>query len=194
MTDFTEDIQKYLKMVQEILGKISVQEVNAVMNCLNNARLEGKSVFIMGNGGSAATASHFVCDFNKGISEYLEQRFKFMCLNDNIPTMMAYANDTGYENIFVGPLRNFLTRGDVVIGLSGSGNSPNVIKAIEYANENQAITVGFTGYDGGKLKKLSQMGVHVPIDHMQVVEDLHMILDHLMMTVFSQVLRFPKSK
>lgn len=186
MTDYTPGIRGYFHLVKETIDKVSVEEINQLMNLLNQARLDGKNIFIMGNGGSAATASHFVCDFNKGLSAYFEKRFKFHCLNDNVPSMMAQANDTSYENIFVEPLKNFLTQGDLVIGISGSGNSPNVIKAVEFANKNGGISVGLCGYDGGRLKKEARYSVHVPIAHMQIVEDLHMMLDHLMMTVMAQ--------
>ena len=143
---------------------------------------DGK-LLIAGNGGSAATASHYVCDFNKGISYGKEKMFKFICLNDNIPTMMAYANDMSYADVFAGPLKNFMQTGDIVIGISGSGNSENVVRAIQYANDNGGITVGITGYSGGKVKKMSKYNVHVPVDDMQITEDLHMVLDHCMMKI-----------
>lgn len=183
MIDFSADIQDYLRRVKETIDQISVDEVNSLLNVLNQARLDEKNIFIFGNGGSAATSSHFVCDFNKGVSEHVSPRFKFHCLNDNVPTMMAYSNDIGYEVIFEGPLRNFMKSGDLVIGISGSGNSPNVINAIRYANDNGGVTIGLSGYDGGKLKSLARYGVHIPVANMQIVEDLHMVLDHLMMTV-----------
>jgi D-sedoheptulose 7-phosphate isomerase len=112
--------------------------------------------------------------------------FKFICLNDNIPTMMAYANDLGWEEIFVGPLKNFLQKDDFVIGISGSGNSNNVIKALEYANSNGAITVGLTGYSGGKVKQICKYNVNIPIDDMQITEDLHMVLDHCIMSILCE--------
>lgn len=194
MTDFTPGIRGYLQLVKETIDKVSEHEINSVMNLLDQKRLEGKNIFIMGNGGSAATASHFVCDFNKGLSPYYDKRFRFQCLNDNVPMMMAHANDESYEMIFVEPLRNYFNPGDVVIGISGSGNSPNVIRAMEYANNHQGVTVGFSGYDGGKLKKCAQYNVHVPINNMQVVEDLHMMLDHLMMTVMGNKAKEEKGR
>ena len=107
-----------------------------------------------------------------------DKKFKFICLNDNIPSLMAYANDLSFEDIFVEQLKNFYQKGDIVIGISGSGNSMNVLKAIDYANENGGVTVGLTGYSGGKLIEMAQHNVHIPIDDMQIVEDLHMVLDH----------------
>jgi D-sedoheptulose 7-phosphate isomerase len=182
--DFIKDIKEYQARLIKTLEAISPEEINKVMNVLVEAREQGKQVFTLGNGGSAATASHFVCDFNKGVSYGKNKRFKFICLNDNLPTLMAYANDVSYEDIFVEPLKNYLQPGDVVIAISGSGNSPNVIKAVEYANKNQAMTIGLTGYDGGKLKKLCNLSLHVPINDMQITEDIHMVFDHLMSKIF----------
>lgn len=181
--DYKKDITAYFYRLKETIDKISVDDLNTLMNVLEQARLDGRQVFVMGNGGSAATASHFVCDFNKGISLGKEKRYKMICLNDNVPTLMAYANDIAYDEVFVGPLRNFLLPGDVVIGISGSGNSGNVVKAMEWASAHGAITVGLTGYSGGKVMQLAQYNVHIPIDDMQVTEDLHMVLDHCMMKI-----------
>lgn len=133
----------------------------------------------MGNGGSAATASHYVCDFNKGMSYGRDKRFKMICLNDNVQTMMAYANDVDYQSVFVEQLKNFLRRDDVVIGISGSGNSGNVTKAIEYANQNGGITCGLTGYDGGFLRRIAHYSVNVRIHDIQISEDIHMMLVHV---------------
>ena len=188
MVDYKEDICEYFERVKAVLDSIRKDDLNLLMNLLVEARDRGSFVFVMGNGGSASTASHYVCDFNKGISYGKDKMFKFICLNDNLPTMMAYANDISYDEIFVGPLRNYLSKGDVVIGISGSGNSANVVKALQYTNEHGGISVGITGFDGGKVKQLSQYNVHVPIDDMQVAEDLHMVLDHCMMKILSKYL------
>lgn len=183
MKNFIEEITNYFEKEKSTLDAISKEDLNTLMNLLVEAKDAGKTIFIMGNGGSAATASHYVCDFNKGISLGKDRMFKFICLNDNVPTMMAYANDLSYADVFVGPLKNFMQAGDIVIGISGSGNSENVVKAIRYANENGGVTVGLTGYSGGKIKQLSKYNVHVPIDDMQITEDLHMVLDHCMMKI-----------
>lgn len=183
MMDYTNDISAYFNRLKETIDKINVDDLNEVMNVLEEAREEGRQVFVMGNGGSAATASHYVCDFNKGISYGKEKMYKMICLNDNVPTMMAYANDIAYDEVFVGPLRNFFQSGDVVIGISGSGNSGNVVKALEWATAHGAKTIGLTGYDGGKVKQLAQYNVHIPINDMQITEDLHMVLDHCMMKI-----------
>ena len=181
--DYSKQVEKYFSRLKVTIDKISIKDLSEVMNVLERSRMQGSRVFIMGNGGSAATASHFCCDFNKGISEFLDKKYQFICLNDNVPTMMAYANDRSYDEVFVGPLRNFLKRDDCVIGISGSGNSKNVVKAIEYANEIGATTIGFTGYNGGKIIKLCKYNVHIPIDDMQITEDLHMVLDHCIMKI-----------
>lgn len=183
MKNYIDQITDYFEKEKKVLDKISKEDLNSVMNLLVDAKDAGKTIFIMGNGGSAATASHYVCDFNKGISLGKDKMFKFICLNDNVPTMMAYANDLSYAEVFVGPLKNFMQKGDIVIGISGSGNSENVVRAIQYANENGGVSVGLTGYSGGKIKQLSKYNVHVPIDDMQITEDLHMVLDHCMMKI-----------
>jgi D-sedoheptulose 7-phosphate isomerase len=186
--DFGSEIESYCSRLKATLDRVSREELNAFLNLLLDALERGSTVYVMGNGGSAATASHFAVDFNKGLSYRKARRFRFVCLNDNVPTLTAYANDVGYEEVFVQQLRNLLDPGDLVIGISGSGNSPNVVKAIEYANSTGAATIGITGYDGGALKRAAKHGVHVPIADMQVTEDLHMVLDHLAYAVLGGVL------
>jgi len=186
MKDYTKDIAAYFEREKRVLDSIDKVALSEVMNVLEQARLDGRQIFIMGNGGSAATASHYCCDFNKGISLYKDKRYRFICLNDNVPTMMAYANDIAYDEVFVGPLQNFYNEGDVVIGISGSGNSGNVVKAMEWAKAHGAVTIALTGYNGGRLKQIAEYGVHVPVDDMQITEDLHMTLDHCMMKILCQ--------
>jgi len=183
MIDYTEQITAYFETEKRALDSISKEDLSTVMNVLEKAREDGRQVFVFGNGGSAATASHYCCDFNKGISLGKDKRYKLICLSDNVPTMMAYANDLGYEEVFIGPLQNFYREGDVVLGISGSGNSMNVVKAMEWAKEHAAVTIAFTGYSGGKMKQIAEYNVHIPIDDMQVAEDLHMVLDHCMMKI-----------
>jgi len=181
--DFKRDIANYFDRLKGAIDLIPVDDLNNMMNLLLDARNEGRLTLIMGNGGSAATASHFTGDFNKGLSYNKSKRFKFICLNDNIPTMMAYSNDISYEVIFIEAMKNFLNEGDLVIGISGSGNSKNIINAFEYANQKNAITIALTGYDGGKLKKIAKHNVHIPINDMQITEDLHIVLDHCIMKI-----------
>lgn len=177
------DMEAYLSVLKKQIDSLNRGDVLRFLEILLDARDRGSHIFIMGNGGSAATASHFVCDFNKGLSRPERKRFRFICLNDNVPSMMAYGNDKGYEDIFVEQLRNFLESGDVVIGISGSGNSMNVVHALQYAKERGCQTVGLVGYDGGKIKKLAHHCVHIDLADMQIVEDMHMILDHMAMRI-----------
>lgn len=181
--DYSKDIEVYFTKLKQTIDSVSVQDLNTLMNVLVEAKNAGKIIFIMGNGGSSATASHYVCDFNKGVSSNQETKFKLICLNDNIPSLMAYANDLSFEDVFVEQLKNFFHEGDIVLGISGSGNSKNVLKAIEYANRHGGITIGLTGYDGGKLKNMVQYSMHIPVNDMQITEDLHMVLDHCMMKI-----------
>lgn len=185
MINYGDDILAYFSNLKKAIENIDIKEINTFINLLLKARAEHKHIFIMGNGGSASTASHYCCDFNKGCICDNENRFKFICLNDNIPSLMAYANDLSYDDVFVEQLKNFFNPGDYVIGISGSGNSRNVLRAIEYAKKNSGITIGITGYDGGKLKKISDFSINVNINDMQISEDMHMILDHLCMKVIS---------
>jgi D-sedoheptulose 7-phosphate isomerase len=145
-------------------------------------------VFLLGNGGSAATASHMAYNLNKLIIVPGQPRFKAIALTDNVPLMTAWGDATAYENIFVEQLLNFLEPGDVVIGISPSGNSPNVLKALQVAREHGAITVGFTGRDGGRLKDLADHCILVPSDHVGQQEDAHMILDHVIATTVRQLI------
>lgn len=179
--DYTKELKKYIEEEIRVLNSLDLDDINTVMNVLEKARLERHRIFICGNGGSAATATHFAGDFNKGLSEKLEIKYDFECLSDNLPMMMAVANDTSYDEIFRQPLMNKLHKGDVFIGISGSGNSKNVVNAMEYAKENGGITIAIVGYSGGKLKEIADYHIHVNIDDMQISEDIHMVLDHLMM-------------
>ena len=180
---YFEKINSYLETLTETIKKLDRTEIEKAIICLKSARDTGHFIYSMGNGGSAATASHFAGDFNKGLSLGRKKRFKFIALNDNLPTVLSLANDVSYESIFVEQLKNFLQPGDVVVAISGSGNSANIINAVTWAKEKGGIVIGLTGYSGGKLFALSDINLHVPIDNMQIVEDLHMVFDHLMMSV-----------
>lgn len=186
--NYTNDIRDYLALEIEILKKLDVEQINAALNLLDETRQKKGRIYICGNGGSAATASHFQNDFNKGVSEYIEVPFRFHCLNDNVATLMAIANDIGYEEVFRFQLRNNLEENDVLVAISGSGNSPNVLRAVEYAKEHGCKIIGLTGFSGGKLKELSDISLHAPVNSMQVTEDIHMIFDHLMMSIFYKYL------
>lgn len=185
MTDFRKKLEMYIDEEIKILKSLNLDDINAVVNVLEEARLTDKQIFVCGNGGSAATASHFCCDFNKGVSENQEYKYKFECLNDNVPTMMAIANDISYDEVFRFPLKNKMKKGDVFIGLSGSGNSKNVINAMEYARSIGGTTIAIVGYSGGKMKDMADYYIHVDVNNMQISEDVHMMLDHIMMYVLT---------
>jgi len=175
------EIEAYFGELKSAIDKLDRHEIELFIQILLNAYNSGNQIFVMGNGGSAATASHFVCDLNKGVSFGREKRFKVICLNDNTPTVMAYSNDVNYDDIFVEQLKNFIQENDVVIGISGSGNSENILKAMNYANSKNAITVGLTGYKGGKLKNIAKHSVNADIENMQLSEDIHAMILHLVM-------------
>lgn len=182
--NFINDINKYIELEIEILKKLDVEKINEVLNLLDETREKKGRIYICGNGGSASTASHFQNDFNKGVSEYIEVPFRFHCLNDNISTLMAIANDIGYEEVFRFQLKGNLEPNDILIAISGSGNSKNIINAVEYAKECGNKVVGLTGFSGGKLIQMSDICLHAPVNSMQVTEDMHMIFDHMMMSIF----------
>jgi D-sedoheptulose 7-phosphate isomerase len=184
---FNNHIKEYIKHETDTLNNLNIEEINTFMNILlETIRNDGK-IYICGNGGSAATASHFANDFNKGVNDFAGNYFNFICLNDNVATLTAIANDISYEDIYYHQLINRLKPNDIVIGISGSGNSKNIVKALEYANTKGNTTVALIGYDGGKLKTLATHFVHIPICNMQIVEDLHMVLDHMIMFIFNQL-------
>ena len=186
--DFTQKIDAYLKRLNHTIEQLNQKDISEVLNVLADAYQTGKKIIIFGNGGSASTASHLASDFNKGISLGKSKRFKVISLCDNIPTIMAISNDQSYDDIFLIQIQNFLEPQDVVIGISGSGNSINVLKAIEYANQQGATTIGFTGYNGGKLKEVANHSLDANIDDMQISEDIHMIFNHMMMQILCEVL------
>jgi len=176
-----EAISNYVRSVQTILESLDLAEIDAVARILKKAYEEERTIFVMGNGGSGSTASHMACDLNKGACLHAKKKFRVMALTDNLPTIMAIANDIDYESIFVEQLKNFVRPGDVVMGISGSGNSPNVLRAIEYARAAHCTTIGVCGYQGGKLKPMVDCCFHVKINDMQVVEDVHLMLGHILM-------------
>ncbi len=179
-------IKGYFDREIEVIKRLNIDDINEAVSAIWSAYEREATIYIFGNGGSAATASHFVCDFNKGISENKEKKFNFVCLNDNYPMMMAIANDISYDEVFKYPLVGKLKPTDLLIGISGSGNSKNVIKAVEYAKEIGTPVVGITGYHGGKLKELADYHMDVMEDDMQISEDLHMVFDHMMYAILSR--------
>lgn len=184
MPDYTNAIRQYIEDEIAVLQKLDVQAIDRVMVLLEETLQKEGTIYIFGNGGSAATASHYQNDFNKGISEYTEKKFRVQCLSDNMATVMAIANDIGYDEVFRFQLCGRLRPADICIAISGSGNSPNVINAVAYAKEQGCKVVGLTGFDGGRLRELCDLSLHVPVNSMQITEDIHMIFDHLIMSVF----------
>ena len=184
----TTYIADYIALEKKTLEDLSVGDIERVLDLFMEAYKSEGTIYVFGNGGSASTASHMANDFNKGISEYVEKKFRVICLNDNIATLMAIANDIGYDEVFRFQLTNKLKPNDLVVGISGSGNSKNVLNAIEYAKERHVKTLGICGYDGGKLKQTADAVFHVAVPNMQIVEDVHMILNHLLMNVINRVL------
>lgn len=188
MGEYTKLIQDYLSLEIDTLKKLDVEALDRAIALLADCYENQRTVYLFGNGGSAATASHYQVDFNKGISEFTEKKFRFHCLNDNLPTLLALGNDIGFEEIYRFQLRGRLRSSDVLIAISGSGNSKNVINAVEYAKEQGCQIIGLTGFDGGRLRALSDVSLHVPVNSMQVTEDLHMMFDHLMLSVLMMTL------
>lgn len=186
MEKYVDDIKEYMTKLSEVINNIDFKEVERAMNAVVDTYDREGTIFIFGNGGSASTASHIVCDFNKGASIHLEKKFKFVCLNDNLATITAISNDCGYENIFSLPLEGQLKTGDMILAISGSGNSKNVIKAVEYAKSRGNKVIGLSGYNGGKLRELSDYKLHVDINDMQKAEDTHMIILHLMAQIIAK--------
>jgi D-sedoheptulose 7-phosphate isomerase len=171
--------QSYLNGLEDTLRLLPEQAVLQAVEVLHRARLEGRQVFIMGNGGSASTASHFGCDLGKNTRRADLPNFRVMPLTDNMAIFSALANDEGYENVFVQQLSSFLRPGDLVIAISCSGNSENVIRAVEYARQAGAFILTMTGYNGGRLSPLADLDLHVPSYVIEYVEDLHLMMEHL---------------
>jgi len=175
-------VHSYLEDLTSLLGRLPIPAIEDVISTLLYARYNHKQVIIMGNGGSAATASHFACDLGKGTLKPGFPRFRVIALTDNMPLFSALANDFGYDHVFSEQLKSLIQPGDVAIAISGSGNSPNVLNAIQAARDLGAITIGFVGYDGGRLKGMVDLVVHVPCHCMEQVEDVHLVLEHLIST------------
>ncbi len=176
----------YRSELRGVVDSIDTGLVQQAIGLFEEARRDGNHIFVCGNGGSASTASHFACDMVKGASYQRDRRFRIMALTDQLPTLTAYANDVSYDCVFVEQLRNFAQPGDLFMGISGSGNSPNVLRAIEYANEIRCKTIALTGRDGGKLAPLAQLNIHVAAPHMGRIEDGHMIVCHMIAYYFME--------
>ena len=171
--------EQYRTELLDAIQKIDVGLVEQAIQWFDQARADSRHIFVCGNGGSASTASHFACDIVKGASFNRPTRFRILALTDSLPTLTAYSNDVGYDCVFAEQLKNFAQPGDVVMAISGSGNSANVLRAVEYANSAGCKTIALTGRDGGKLGPLAQLNIQVPVPHMGRIEDAHMIICHM---------------
>jgi D-sedoheptulose 7-phosphate isomerase len=180
----------YLDYLQSVLRKLDTAQIGRFIGTMLDARKRGVTIFFIGNGGSAATASHFANDLSIGTNEY-EKPFRALSLTDNVPIVTAVGNDFGYEDIFVRQLRVLAKPGDVLVAISASGNSPNLLKAFDYACTAGIKTVAITAFDGGKMKLVADEGIHVPTEPKEYgpAEDVHMVLDHL---VGAYLMRFVK--
>jgi D-sedoheptulose 7-phosphate isomerase len=174
----------YKTDVLKAIDTIDLEKVGQAIDILKRARDEDRRIFVCGNGGSASTASHFVCDMVKGASFHRDKRFRIMALTDSLPTITAYANDVTYDCVFVEQLKNFAEPGDVVMAISGSGNSPNVLQAVEYANSIGCRTIALSGRNGGKLGPMAQLNLQASNPHMGRIEDVHMIVMHMICYYF----------
>jgi D-sedoheptulose 7-phosphate isomerase len=170
---------RYRESLIHTISTIEAQRVDQAIQWLREARDHGRSIFVAGNGGSAATAAHFVCDMVKGASLGKPSRFRIHALGANLATLTAYANDLSYADALTEELRNFVQPGDVYMAISGSGNSPNVVNAMEFANQAGCRTLALTGREGGRLGALAQLHIHVPEPHMGRIEDAHHIVCHM---------------
>jgi D-sedoheptulose 7-phosphate isomerase len=181
-----DKINDYLKKQINFINSLSdsKEKITEIYDNLIKARDSENKIFLMGNGGSASTASHFTADLLKTSIMKDSKRFMAFSLTDNIPVILAWANDTGYDDIFIGQLENSLKCGDIVIGFSGSGNSKNVIKAFEYANNSEAVTISFTGGNGGELRKISKYNLNINDHDMLTIETGHVLMCHLLTTLF----------
>ncbi len=179
--------QQYKSEVLRAMETVDLEKVGQTIEAFIGARQEERQIFVCGNGGSASTASHFVCDMVKGGSYQRASRFRIMALTDNLATITAYSNDVHYECIFAEQLKNFARPGDVFMAISGSGNSPNVIRAMEYANSIGCRTIALTGRNGGQLGPLAEINIQVSHPHMGHIEDSHLIVLHMIAYYFMDV-------
>lgn len=182
--------EEYFQRLSELIPRLPYPAMDGIARTILQAFDEERTIFVFGNGGSAAAASHMMCDMNKGtVTSARSKRLKVMALTDNVPLLTAWANDSSYDHVFSEQLKNFVGRRDVAFAISASGNSPNVLRALRTAREHGAIAVGVTGYQGGKMKPLCDICAVVPSSNMQMIEDMHHAILHAMCTVVGKRLR-----
>lgn len=180
-------VHAYFAQLTDTLAQIEQAPIDQAIQVLHAARLDGRQIFIMGNGGSASTATHFVCDLAKNTRRPGWPPFKVIGLADNMALLSAYANDEGYDSVFAQQLANLVRPGDVVIGISTSGKSPNVLNGIQMAREKGAYTIGFTGFGAGPLGGMVDLQLHVPSNCIEQVEDIHLMFEHLITKVLREM-------
>ncbi|MCK4539867.1 SIS domain-containing protein [Candidatus Parcubacteria bacterium] len=187
-----ETAKKYFSDLKKVIDELDLNILEKITEIIHDAYKNDKQIFIMGNGGSAATASHFACDLGKGTllnnGQNNTKRFRVISLTDNVATMTAWGNDTDYSHIFSDQLKNLINSRDVVIGISASGNSPNVINAINLAKKHNAKTIGFAGFEGGELAKISDVAIVAKINRYDIAEDVHLVLGHLVTRYFKNTI------
>lgn len=174
-----EPISNYITELQNTMDRLPRDLIARVIETLHDARMSGRQVFIMGNGGSASTATHFVCDLAKNTRRNGLPHFRVIGLTDNMAIFSAYANDEGYDQVFAQQMANLIDPNDIVIGISASGNSPNVLNGMEEAKKHHATTIAFTGFTGGKLGPMADINIHVDSHIIEHVEDIHLMLEHM---------------
>ncbi len=177
-SNITAALEDHIDEVRSVLARIPINAIERVVSIILEAYRQNKHVYILGNGGSASTATHFACDLSKATIIEGRVRLRVTSLTDNVALLTAWANDTSYENVFAEQLCNLVNSGDVVIAISASGNSPNVLAAIEAARARGAVTVGLVGFAGGSVKRVADAAIHVRSDSYGVVEDCHLVLEH----------------
>jgi len=184
----TDLLEQYLKKMGTTLLNSPLEKLDRAADILMEARALDRWIFVAGNGGSAATASHFANDFVKGLSIDSKKRFKVIALNDCVPIFTALANDIAYEDIFIEQLKNYASVGDVLVAYSGSGNSPNIVKAAEYAMKSGMKIIAFTGRDGGRVDPFCTVNCIAATEVMEEIEDVHMVWEHAFITILRQLI------
>jgi len=185
----TPDANAYFDGLVEVIARMPFTTIDRIVGALMQAYESSRMIYLFGNGGSAGLASHFACDLGKGTANGSGQRFRVLALTDNVPLMTAWANDACYEDIFAEQIVNFVRPDDIALAISGSGNSPNVLKALKVARDAGAFTIGLTGFQGGKMKDLCDLCMIVPSDNMQIIEDLHLSVAHAIFTALRGKIR-----
>jgi len=187
-------LNSYFDDVVQTIGKMPIATMEKIVTALMEAYESSRMIYLFGNGGSAALASHFACDLGKGASNGSSKRFQVLAFTDNVPLMTAWANDARYEDIFAEQLINFVRPDDITFAISGSGKSPNVLKALKVAREAGAFTIGLTGFQGGDMKDLCDLCLTVPSENMQIIEDLHLSVTHAVFTALRAKISRPNDE